>query len=1100
MMRAKFILLFLLAGLWLFLGCEEEISGGNIQVENCGNGEINAGEGCDDANRVSGDGCSEVCQIEEGWLCPELGVACYKQPVVSKCGNAELDAGEDCDDGNAKAGDGCNEFCKIEDGYVCDSSGFHCVLKDSCGDGIVDTEAGEACDDANRVSGDGCNEFCQVEEGYVCPAFGGSCVPVGCGNGFVDDNEDCDHGEYNTASYGQSGCGPDCKFPGKCGDAILQPEFEKCDNGEENNNGGYNECRRDCSGLATFCGDEKVTHDEQCDDGNAVSGDGCDENCKKEAGYFCPISGGACVKLRCGNGKLDADEECDDGNNDGGDGCSQFCRVEFGYKCEKVGALCEKITCGDGKVEGGEQCDDANAKSGDGCSETCRIESGWVCPNAGKACIAKQCGDGVVAGKEQCDDANKISGDGCSESCQLESGWHCPEQGKACVKAPCGDGILQGLEQCDDGNSASGDGCSSTCKIEYGYKCETPGSLCEKIVCGDKKIEGVEQCDDGNAAPGDGCDANCQLEHGWYCPVVGEACKKAVCGNGVVEGLEECDDGNDQAGDGCSPLCEIEPIFSCDDGVCKPVCGDGITMWIAGEQCDDGNLVSGDGCSADCKIEAGFECTKYGGEAPKSIKIPAIYRDFRSYEQTGQGDGYFTQALVNSLAPGCFAVGRGHPDFDRYSGHVKGLVKPVLGADGRPVLNMTGERISCEDSFNMWYRSVPGVNLIFKERLELEQDLSLDPQGRSYVFDSNEFFPLDDRGYGNYIEPPRSHNYGFTTELQAYFQYKGGEVLDFRGDDDVWVFINNRLAVDIGGVHGPINDSVALARDIHPTTGKHWDARFNIFEDGIYSIVLFHAERHYYGSIFKLTLSGFLNMGTTSCSAICGDGIIAGDEECDTGLSEQEAVKQGCSQCRKSPVCGDGIVEYPEHCDPPGGNCRSNCTYASCGNAELDAGEECDGNAGLSEGERCLSNCKKSRCGDRFVDKDAGEECDDGNENDQDLCTNACKQPYCGDNIVTPLLGEVCDDGINDGAYGGCALDCSFTPPHCGDGIVDTAHGEECDDGINDGSYFGCTPTCQFAPRCGDAKLDPEYEECDDGNLIDEDGCDRYCRKEYIVN
>ncbi len=89
--------------------------------------------------------------------------------------------------------------------------------------------------------------------------------------------------------------------------------------------------------------------------------------------------------------------------------------------------------------------------------------------------------------------------------------------------------------------------------------------------------------------------------------------------------------------------------------------------------------------------------------------------------------------------------------------------------------------------------------------------------------------------------------------------------------------------------------------------------------------------------------------------------------------------------------------------------------------------------------------------------------------------------PVCGDGVVDD--GEACDDGLNDGAYGGCAPDCSALAAYCGDGNVDGDDGEVCDDGVNDGAYDGCNADClSLAAFCGDGSVD-EGEACDGDDL-----------------
>jgi len=111
----------------------------------CGNGSIEPGEACDDANQVSGDGCDANC-------------------TVTACGNGVTTAGEQCDDGNTTSGDGCRANCTLE----------------ICGDGTVD--AGEQCDDGNTESGDCCSASCGFETG-ACDDRNGCTTGDVCSNG-----------------------------------------------------------------------------------------------------------------------------------------------------------------------------------------------------------------------------------------------------------------------------------------------------------------------------------------------------------------------------------------------------------------------------------------------------------------------------------------------------------------------------------------------------------------------------------------------------------------------------------------------------------------------------------------------------------------------------------------------------------------------------------------------------------------------------------------------------------------------------------------------------------------------------------------------------
>ncbi|MFZ5469794.1 MAG: DUF4215 domain-containing protein [Myxococcota bacterium] len=116
-----------------------------------------------------------------------------------------------------------------------------------------------------------------------------------------------------------------------------------------------------CSPPRTACGNGKLEGSEQCDDGNATDGDGCESDCTPTPD--------ASV---CGNAVQEGSEQCDDGNATGGDGCEKDCTLSVGPRC------------GNGAPEGSEQCDDGNATPGDGCENDCTFTAGSVrtCPGA----------------------------------------------------------------------------------------------------------------------------------------------------------------------------------------------------------------------------------------------------------------------------------------------------------------------------------------------------------------------------------------------------------------------------------------------------------------------------------------------------------------------------------------------------------------------------------------------------------------------------------------------------------------------------------------------------------------------------------------------
>ncbi|MBI5511365.1 MAG: DUF1566 domain-containing protein [Deltaproteobacteria bacterium] len=232
----------------------------------------------------------------------------------------------------------------------------------------------------------------------------------------------------------------------------------------------------------------------------------------------------------------------------------------------------------------------------------------------------------------------------------------------------------------------------------------------------------------------------------------------------------------------------------------------------------------------------------------------------------------------------------------------------------------------------------------------------------------------------------------------------------------------------------------------------------------------------------------------------CGDGFLCGTEACDDG-----GESLGCNLDCTPAECGDGKPNLTagEECDGGGesAGCNLDCTVAACGDRKVNATavEQCDDGANDNDCDGCLNDCTlhANRCGDGYVC--GGEQCDGGGESV--ACNADCTTAVCGDTKVNVTRGEACDGGSqNDNAWAltrHCNGACTAWAPSCGDLQLDSP-AEVCDAGNANGSGTGCSATCQRAGSCGDGTVQSLYEQCDDGDGDQCNGCRTDCQRGCI--
>jgi cysteine-rich repeat protein len=558
-------------------------------VAACGNGIVEAGEGCDDSHSTNGDGCSAACVVEAGFTCTGSPSACTNGGAG--CGDGVRSGTEQCDDGGHLNLDGCDASCRFEQVLRANQLVVAADTSATCPanafGGAVPVAAAwaqfNAALAAKLVSGD-LGLMLQLSGLDDLSGGADASLELGVFSGLVHPATTFDNGLQRDQwfSTATGSVGPDRlplrRLAGAAAGGVITAGPGRIDlpfsllSAVQPLALAGARIRFTAAGLSTpaaslsssppghLAGEhllpslqsfQAATGGELC--GGMVAGSLAKLPIAPQLRSFCSGYAPAANFLDLLVG-----------------GCSG---LSVATQPDGVDPAAPALGQGGpyllvadaGKTVVG--CKDKTGAAVDlaGCLAAATYSSRLTF-TADRVIVRPACGDGQVAGGEQCDDGNRLDGDGCSSTCTVETGFLCVGAPSVCT-ATCGDGKVAGGEACDDGNNANGDGCSAMCQVEPGYRCVGSPSVCTLPVCGDGVLDPGEQCDDGNLTAGDGCAPTCLIEAGYSCSGSPSVCVASACIGVTCAALDSCHDAGtcNPATGACSSPAKADGT-ACNDG------------------------------------------------------------------------------------------------------------------------------------------------------------------------------------------------------------------------------------------------------------------------------------------------------------------------------------------------------------------------------------------------------------------------------------------------------------------------------------------------------------------------------------------------------
>ncbi|EGG19218.1 hypothetical protein DFA_02466 [Cavenderia fasciculata] len=480
-----------------------------------------------------------------------------------------------------------------------------------------------------------------------------------------------------------------------------------------------------------------------------------------------------------------------------------------------------------------------------------------------------------------------------------------------------------------------------------------------------------------------------------------------------------------------------------------------------------------------------------------------------------------------------------HPDKnanfeDPNCGLKPGMIQSNLNPSTKiPVLNsQSSDLAACfknTSTFPQFFQSVTNINIPIQKTLEA----TYDDQIKGYVYENSYFFPINNEGWDLTEGLKRDdrdkrdirENFHFCLKFNAQFEYNDQGRFNFFGDDDVYLFIDNKLVMDLGGVHSSVDGSINVNG-------------LGLINKKTYDFDFYFCERHTKSSALKFTTDFKPYCASTDyCGACngkgeccfnnngCDDNDVCTIDTCPPANApglDPNNWKEACThqrinatadaadlcfnmgnvggQCKPIPVqCNNppskchiaqdckpdsGCSYIPRACQQSNNKCETFTCNPSNGNCESNIKKCLDGPSNCASSGVCDTNtgqCGYQCCPTDLVNNDCiTSTCTNGKYTVVDECaakSNECHLYTCNNVTNTCTDTFLCNDGNK------CTVDtcqpnntCLYTPISCDDNNACTL--DTCDSLTN-----GCTHTpiiCEQDPNdlCSNQTCDATVGSC----------------------